>query len=247
MTHFRFFDLKDIAEREAFLLNPTTPEKVLVAGRGAGLKAGARVIDFGCGFGAALALWGEQFGVGGVGIDVRPSACERARRHLAKRGLDERIAIVCGDAAAHAFEPEAYDVAACIGSTFIWGGFRPALVEMKKAVHEGGRLVVGEVYRRAQNGPPAPLPPNVLPTEGEILESALGCGLLIEDIVRSSEEDWDRYESANWRGLAQWLREHPDHPAHGEVGEHLRAAQAEYFGWAREHIGWAIYVLGPQA
>ena len=206
MTHFTFLDLKDIAEREAFLLNPTTPEKVLAAGRSAGMKPGTRVIDFGCGFGAALSLWGEQFGVCGIGIDVRPFACERARRNLTKRGLDERIAVVCADAAAYVFEPGAYDVAACIGATFIWGGFRPALGQMKRALLNTGRLIVGDVYRRTAQVPPGGVEQEWLLSESELLEAARSCGLVIEDIARSSEEDWDRYESANWRGLAQWLR-----------------------------------------
>jgi len=44
-------DLKNISERSMELINPTSPEKILMAGRILGLAAGQKVIDFGCGFG----------------------------------------------------------------------------------------------------------------------------------------------------------------------------------------------------
>ena len=101
----KFFDLKDISERYMDLLNPSTPEKMLKIGEVGGLAPGQRVIDFGCGFGEVLVLWAERFGISGVGIDVRPYACERARRRVAERGLADRIEIACGNAAEYPFAP----------------------------------------------------------------------------------------------------------------------------------------------
>jgi cyclopropane fatty-acyl-phospholipid synthase-like methyltransferase len=91
-----FFGLVNISEQFMTVINPSTPEKIVRAGRVMGLKEGMRVIDFGCGFGEALALWAEQFGISGVGIDIREYACGRARQRLAPFG--DRFEIACMDA-----------------------------------------------------------------------------------------------------------------------------------------------------
>ena len=80
-----FLELKNISEQYMDLLNPTTPEKIIKAGQIAGLKPGDRVIDFGTGFAEPLILWAERFGISGVGIDLRPYACERAVKMIAAR------------------------------------------------------------------------------------------------------------------------------------------------------------------
>lgn len=91
-------EMRNIAERYLELVNPTTPEKVIHIGRVAGMKEGARVIDFGCGYGEALILWAQAFGVFGIGIDIRPHACARATGKVHRANLNDRIQIVCGDA-----------------------------------------------------------------------------------------------------------------------------------------------------
>jgi SAM-dependent methyltransferase len=240
-----FFDLVDIAERDIELVNPISPEKVLQAGQAAGLRPGAQVVEFGCGYGEVLALWAAQFGIAGLGIEVRPKACERARRKMAARGLAGRIEIACGDAAGYPVPAGAYDLAACVGASFIWGGFQPALQNMRPALRAGGRIVIGEPYWRS-----APLPPQAAPggadfhTERALLEMIRAEALELEFVVRASQDDWDRYEAGNWQGLVRWLAENPQHPERGEVLAHLRASQEEYLGYGREHFGWALYVLG---
>lgn len=95
----KFLELKNISEALMELVNPTSPEKILKAGQVAGLKPSSKVIDFGCGFAEPLILWAERFGISGVGIDIRPYACERAKNKIADRGLSARLEVVCGDAA----------------------------------------------------------------------------------------------------------------------------------------------------
>jgi SAM-dependent methyltransferase len=240
-----FLDLVTIAERDIELVNPISPAKVLLAGQAAGLQPGGRVVEYGCGYGEVLALWAVQFGADGLGLELRPAACERAQRKMAARGLAGRIEIACGDAAAHPVERGAYDLAACVGASFIWGGFQPALQNMRPALRPGGRIVIGEPYWRS-----APLPAETAPggadfhTERELLDIVRAEGLELEYVVRASQDDWDRYEAGNWQGLARWLAENPSHPERGEVLAHLRQTQDEYFSYGREHFGWALYVLG---
>ena len=241
-----FLELKDISERYMELLNPCSTEKILKVGHVCGLAAGRRVIDFGCGFGEELALWGEAFGIHGIGIDVRPYACERARRKMAERGLSDTIEIDCSDASTFRFEQHSYDLAACIGATFIFGGFQPTIRALREAIHPSGRLAIGEVYWLSDQVPPefAQGQREVLP-EFTLLQQARQTGFELEYVLRASHDDWDRYESDNWYGLLRWIEANPDHPERQEVIDHLRSSQDEYLRYSRAYFGWAIYVLKP--
>jgi SAM-dependent methyltransferase len=241
-----FLDLKDISERYMELINPTSHEKVLTAGRYAGLQPGHRVIDFGCGFGEVLALWAENFGISGVGIDVRQYACERARQKLNERRLSDRLEIVQGSGAVYQFEPGAFDAAACIGATFIWGGFQQAIQSMRQAVRPGGKLVIGEAFWSKSTVPPEFAQEQTgICTELQLVQQAHQERYDILYMVRASQDDWTRYEASNWYGLLQWIENNPDHPERTQVIEHLRASQDEYFRYGQEHFGWAIFVLAP--
>jgi ubiquinone/menaquinone biosynthesis C-methylase UbiE len=238
-----FFDLKNISERYMELVNPTTPEKIVRVGKLLGLKPGARVIDFGCGFGEGLALWAEQYGIGGVGIDIREHACERARQKMIERGFADRIEIVCMDAAQYRFAEHTFDAAACIGATFIWSDYRSALRALSRAIRPGGKLAVGEAYWRTSRVPPEFAQREKFETEAALIRNVRTEGFELEYIVRASENDWDRYESDNWYGLIRWLEANPNHPERAEVINHLHASQDEYFRYGREYLGWAIQVL----
>jgi SAM-dependent methyltransferase len=242
-----FLELKDISERHLELVNPTTPEKVLTAGRVAGMTEGGRVIDFGSGYAEALMLWSKAFGISGLGIDIRPAACERARNKVEAQGLGGKIEIVCGKAAEYRFDPHSYDVASCLGATFIWeGGFQEALYEMQRALAPGGRLIVGEAYWLRSAVPPVYAQRETsIRTEGELLDMARAEELELTYVLHSSRDEWDHYESENWRGLCDWLDENPAHPQRRDVLRHLHESQDEYMRYGREYLGWAMYVFRP--
>jgi ubiquinone/menaquinone biosynthesis C-methylase UbiE len=241
-----FFDLKDISERYMELINPISTEKVLEAGRYAGLLPGHRVIDFGCGFGEVLALWAEHYGISGIGIDIRAYACDRARQKMVERGLRERIEIVQGSGAEYHFDPGTFDLAACIGATFIWGGFRQAIRAMRQVVRPLGRLIVGEVFWQKSKVPPEfAQGQREVNTEQQLVQHARQEGYDILYMVRASQDDWTRYESSNWYGLSQWIESNPEHPEIQQVTEYLHSSQDEYFLYGREYFGWGIFVLTP--
>jgi SAM-dependent methyltransferase len=242
----QFLDLKDISERYIELVNPTSAEKVIHIGQVAGLRPGSRVIDFGCGYAEALVLWAEHFGIQGVGIEIREQACQRARQKIKERGFAHRIEIICGSAADYRFEPGAFDLAASIGTSFIWGGFGPALLAMRPAIQPAGKLLVGEPYWQHTLAPPELAQhEQSIHTEFELLQQAQQAGFDVEFVVRASKDDWDRYEASNWRGLLHWIEEHPQHPERQQVINHLHASQEEYTRYGREFFGWAIYLLNP--
>jgi len=240
-----FLDLKNISERFMEIVNPSSAEKIIRAGQVAGLKAGDYVIDLGCGFGEALAVWAEHFGAGVVGIDIRKFATTRAREKMARLGYADRIEIVCGNAADYPAEEHAFDAAAYIGATFIWDGYRECIRALKQIAKPGGNLIIGEVFWQHALVPSEIAATEHFPTEWQLLQITREEGYVFKAVIRSSEDDWDRYESGNWFGLLEWLKENPGHPNYVEVSKHLHDSQEEYFRFGREHFGWAMYVLSP--
>jgi len=239
----------DISERYIEILNPSTTEKIQTVGEILGIGQDSRIIDFGCGYGEVLALWAERFGISGVGIDIRDHACDRARDKMGKRGIAERIEIVCTDAREYSFEKSSFDVALCIGATFIWGGYRQTIQEIKKAIRPAGKLVIGEVYWLKEGVPQDYLKSSAPPDtkyEHELLQISHQEGFDLEYVVRASHDDWDRYSAGNWHGLVRWIEENPDHPERQEVIYHLHKIQGEYLRYEREYLGWAMYVLNPK-
>ncbi len=242
----KFLELKNISERYMELVNPTTAEKIIKAGQMAGLKQGARVIDFGCGYAEPLVQWAERFGISGVGLDIRPYACERAEKKVAERGLAGRIDIVCGDAAEYKYEAHSYDVAACIGASFIWGNFGEALRALKNTIRPQGRIVIGEPYWLSEAVPEEfKQQEKDVHTEADLLSITRQEGFDFAYVLHSSHDDWDRYEADNWDGLLRWIEANPVHPERQEVIDHLRQAQAEYTRYGYMYLGWALYVLHP--
>lgn len=239
-----FFDLVNISERKIEIINPFSREKILTVGEYLRLREGARVIDFGCGYAEQLALWAEHYGISGVGVDIREHVCERARRKLSERGLADRLEIICANGAEYPFEERGFDAAVCLGATFIWSGFKPTVRALKRAIHGNGRLAVGEPYWKT-DGVPAEYraaEPGFM-TERELVDVVRKDDLDLAYVIRSSHDDWDTYEAANWDGLLLWLDENPDHPERDDVIRHLRKIQDEYVGYVREYLGWAVYVL----
>jgi SAM-dependent methyltransferase len=141
-----FFELVQISTQHLELTSPAAPEKLWSIGRYLGLNKSKNMIDFGCGYGRALELWAKDFEVTGIGIDVHCFLCERAVERINESNLSDRVEIVCGNAADYEFEQNSFDVAVCLGASFIWGGFRSAVRAMKNALKENGKVVVGEPY-----------------------------------------------------------------------------------------------------
>jgi len=239
-----FFDLMNISHRYMEILNPSTSEKIIQLGKLLKLKKGSRVIDFGCGSAEPLIIWAEEFGISGIGIDISKDFCNRARKKLVKRGLSGQIEIVCSPAADYVFEEGAFDAATCIGATFIWGGYKETIQAMKRAIHQNGRLGIGETHWLSNQVHPEYAQKQISThTEPELTQITRDEGFELEYIIRSSPDDWDRYLSDNWYSLISWLEENSTHPDYEQVFKHFRTDQDDYLQFQRQYMGWAMYCL----
>jgi len=241
-----FREIMDIAHRYMEILDPSTPEKIVKLGKALKLKKGNRVIDFGCGCAEPLALWAEEFGITGIGIDISEDFCDRARKKLATRGLSDQIEIVCSNGADYVFEEGAFDAATCIGATFIFDGYQKTVQVLKRAVHQNGRLGIGETHWLSnQVNPEYAQKQTTTHTELELAQFTRDAGFELEYIIRASRDDWDRYYSDSWSALINWLKENPTHPDSEQVFKHFRADQDDYLQFQLQYMGWAMYCLAP--
>ncbi len=241
-----FSELMSISHRYMELLNPSTPEKILRLGKVLGMNEGARVIDYGSGCGEPLALWGKAYGITGVGVDISADFCERAAKKLCAEALSDRIEIVCTNGADYRPQEGLFDVATCIGATFIFGGYRETVQALRSAVHSNGRLGIGDVYLASDTVPSEYAQKAHARTETELLEVTREQGFEIEYVIRASRDDWDRYYSDSWHALLRWLEENPSRPDRQQVFEHLRQSQEDYSRYLRPYVGWAMYALKPR-
>ena len=235
-----------ISHRYMEIFNPSTSEKIIQLGKLLNLKKGSRVIDFGCGCAEPLILWAEEFGITGIGIDISRDFCDRAKDKIIKKGLSGKIEIVCSTGGNYVFEEVAFDAATCIGATFAFGGFQQTIRTIKRAVHQDGRLGIGETHWLSnQVHSQYAQKQTTTYTELELAQFSRNESFELECIIRSNRDDWDRYVSDSWYSLIHWLQENPNHPDYEQVFRHFRTDQDDYLQFQSQYMGWAMYCLAP--
>jgi SAM-dependent methyltransferase len=230
-----------VAERDHELQNPTNEEKIRVLGERLRLGPAAQVLDVGSGKAGPAVLLAREFGCRITCVERAPEFVTAARERVAAAGLDDRIELVEADAAELRLDEGRYDVAICLGASFIWGGLDSTLGALRPTVRDGGAVVVGEPYWRRW-----PLPDGV-DDEGfvsfpETTERFAAAGLRLETVIASSEDDWDRYESLHWRALEDWLAANEGDPDAPRIRDLHERNRDEYLRRNRELLGWAIFV-----
>jgi ubiquinone/menaquinone biosynthesis C-methylase UbiE len=112
----------------------------------AGLQAGARAIDVGCGPLGALPVLAELVGEDGtvVGIDVNPTALARAREELDRLGV-RGVELIAADVnaldQATALKPGQFDLAYCRYVLIFQPDPAATLRKIARLVRSGGRII----------------------------------------------------------------------------------------------------------
>ena len=230
-----------VAERDHEIQNPTSPAKLRLLGERLRLGPSSHVLDVACGKCVPAIILAREFGCAITGIERASEFVAEGRERVAASGLEERIEIVHADASAAEIEAARYDVAMCLGASFVWGDLNGTLPYLRRAARSGGHVVVGEPYWRRW-----PLPDG-LADEGYVslhdtVDRFRTVGLVIETLIDSSLDDWDRYQTLHWRALEEWLAAHADDPDAPEIRRRHEADRDAYLLWQRDLLGWAIFV-----
>jgi SAM-dependent methyltransferase len=229
----RFFE---IAEREHELQNPTSTEKIRLLGEWLRLSDGSRVLDIASGRGGPALILVQEFGCHVTAFELREEFVAAAAERFAAAGLEQRIELVQADARDAPLETAAYDVAMCLGASFVWGGLEQTLAALIPTVRAGGHVAVGEPYRRSSSAAD-----EFVPLE-ETADRFSRAGLALVGLIASSEDDWDRYESLHWRAFEEGLAENPDAADAAEIRARHVESRERYLRSQREGLGWAIFV-----
>jgi SAM-dependent methyltransferase len=225
-----------VAERDHDIQNPTSPEKIRQLGEWLRLGPESRVLDIACGKCGPAIVLASSFGCRITGVERAPEFASAARERVSAAGLGELIEVVESDGREFALEPEAWDVALCLGATFVWDDLEGTMSALVPAVRPGGHVVVGEPYWRRS-------PPVGTDTMGYVSLSETASrverhGVTLIGLISSSTDDWDRYESLHWRAVEDWLAENDD-------DDEIRLAHEEHkrqYLARRDAFGWAIFL-----
>ncbi len=229
-----------VAERDHEIQNPTSPEKIRLLGERLRLRPESHVLDVACGKAGPAVILARGFGCTITGVERASEFAFEARDRVRAAGLADRIEIVEHDATEFELARSAYDVAMCLGASFVWGDLDGTLAALAPSVRAGGHVVVGEPYWRRW-----PLPEGVedggyVPLAATV-ERFTAAGLVLQTLIASSEDDWDRYESLHWRACEEWLTANPDDHDAPEIRRRYEQYRDDYLRRERELLGWAMF------
>lgn len=237
-----------ISESEHRIHNPFTPEKYATLGHVLRMKPGARILDLGSGSGEMLCTWARDYGITGTGIDISQLFTTQAKQRAEELGVSESVHFIHNDAAGY-IEEEKYDVAACVGATWIADGVAGTMNLLAKNLKPGGIILIGEPYWRQ-----VPATEEIAQACGvsfiadflplpELVASFDQLGYDVVEMVLADQQGWDRYEAAKWMTMRRWLEENPDDDAAQEIRAELTIAPIRHVTWTREYFGWGVFAL----
>ena len=236
-----------INHRGHLVCNPTSEAKLDELVSLLPLQTGARVLDIACGKAELLLRIAERHGCSGVGVDISPYEVEQAKRRTKERNLPSKVEIILGNGSEYEFEQHSFNLAMCLGATWVWNGYAGTIEALKKAVVPGGFIAIGEPFKLKEPSPEyAAAEPGFvdsLVTHARNIEIALEHGLTPPYSIVSSTDDWDRYEGLQWLAAEQYAIEQPGDPDVPELLEKARRSRHVYLQHGRDTLNWAIYLF----
>ena len=185
-----------------------------------------KLLDLACGKAEMLCRWVQQYGISGVGVDISRVFLDAAPQRAAELNATEKLTFVQGDAGSYPQATHDFDVVSCIGATWIGNGLTGTLALMKPALKPGGLLLVGEPY---WIDPPP-----------EAAYTAMG---IKKDDYVSLDGTLDRFESAQWMAVDDFLCTHPNDPDAPALSEWICNNRRTYLQYGRRYCGWGVFVL----
>lgn len=234
-----------IAHAEHRFLGPLSPHKAAELMDVLELAPGDRVLDVGCGKAEFLLRLVERFHVSAVGVEPNPAYVEDARRAAAAR-IPGRSFEVHAVAAAD-YRAAGFRLAIAMGSSHAYGGYRPTLRALARAVGRGGQVLVGEGYWRR-----APEPgyltalgaaPDELSDHAANVAAGMAEGLTPLYSRISSEDEWDHYEGLYACAMERHLAAHPEDADHWAMREKIGRWRDAYLRWGRDTLGFGYYLF----
>ena len=245
MNLLKFFN---ITHREHVFCNPMSVEKFEELIALLRLEPEDRVLEIATGKGEFIIRLAEQYDIEGIGVDISPYFISDAKKKHQQRIPDAQLSFVEMDG--KDYEPkmlESFNLVACIGASWIYGGHRGTLKALNEMAAPGGWVIVGEPYW--QREPTAEYlealgqKRDAFGTHYENMKVGQEFDLKLVYTLVSNQDDWDRYEGLQWYAADEWASKNPDDSDMEEVLKRVRDDRENYLRWGRETLGWAIYLF----
>ena len=110
------------------------------------LPRSGHTLDIACGKGEFLLRTAKRWGCSAIGVDLNSSFVSSARRNVKEAALETPAEIIEGDGAEYSGELESFDLATCLGASWIWGGLRGTLRALSSWARPDGLVLVGEPF-----------------------------------------------------------------------------------------------------
>jgi cyclopropane fatty-acyl-phospholipid synthase-like methyltransferase len=144
MDKWKYFD---ITHKHHVLCNVMNEEKLERFCQLLNLPKDCRVLDIACGKGEILVRLAEKYGISGVGVDLSPFAINDCKQKHHERAPETDLKFIELDGAEYQPESgELFDVAMCIGASWIFEDHIGTLRALKKMTRSGGLVIVGEPF-----------------------------------------------------------------------------------------------------
>lgn len=251
MDRWRYFD---ITHRDHVVCNPCSVEKFDEVIGLLDLPPTPRVLDIGSGKGEFLlrtaSRWGGPEGLGfqAVAVDLSPYVIRDLRAAAARRVPAAQIESIVLDGAAYTADPASFDLAVCLGASWTFGGHGQTLRALAAAVKPGGKVLIGDPFWKREPDPEYLASKGVrldeFDTHAANVEAGVAEGLVPWLALVSSHDEWDRYESLQWRAAARHAAAEPDDPDLSEVIARVEEDRRAYLRWGLDTVGFALYLFG---
>jgi hypothetical protein len=183
-----------------------------------------------------------------VGVDISPFHMAELREAAARRAPAADLELLEMGGADYEAAPGSFDLACCLGASWIFGGHAGTLRALRAATRPGGQVLVGESFWCREPDPAylawSGMHREEFRTHSENVATGVAEGLAPLLALVSNGDEWDRYETLQWRAAARFAAANPGDPDVPELLRRVEKSRFEYLTWGRETLGWALYLFG---
>lgn len=248
-----FWKHYDITHKDHIICNPMSSEKLDELVEILNLDEGSKILDIACGKGEFIIRLVKRYNVSAIGVDLSPYYIREAKKKIETIIPNSDVQLIEKDGAQ--YEPEqseSFDMASCLGASWIFKNHEGTLKYLIKQVKKGGIIIAGEPYWKTRPSEEYLIKAKEVYDSEEFgdfgshfenVRTGEKLGLTLIYCLVSNGDDWDRYLNLQWNAIDKYIRANPKDPDNLEIEEKISKERELYLRWERELFGWAIYLF----